>query len=280
MMTILYATDRTENSVPALKYAYNLSTKLNARLLVLYVHDMDPLRVSVSRPAAQIEYHVIKEQTEILTSYCIKHLGVPVDNKKLQVEVMLNDSVSNAILEKTKDLETDIIIIGRKDKHTDRGLIVGNIGKGLQEKVPCPLLIIPNTIKDKSIKTILYASDFEEADVLAIKKLAPVAKELGAKINIVHISKEKEYAAKEQMEWFKELLLQEVDNKAIDFTLIFSDMVEEKLKVHADTIGADLLVLLEREEKGFFQKIFHKSLVAKMEEHIAIPLLSYNELNL
>ncbi|MCM4173907.1 universal stress protein [Arenibacter sp. TNZ] len=280
MRTIFYATDRTEHSVPALKYAYDLSTKLNASLLVIYVHDMDHLRISVSRPVAQMEYHVIKEQSEILTSYCTKHLGVAVDNKKLQIEVIQNDSVSNAILEKTKDVVPDMIIIGRKDKHTDRGLIVGNIGTGLQEKVPCPLLIIPNTIKENPIKTILYATDFEEADILALKKLVPWAKTLGAKIHIVHISTEKEYSGKEQMEWFKEMLQKEVDDTSINFALIFSDKIQDKLKVHANIIGADLLVLLEREEKGFFQKIFHKSLVAKMEEHIAIPLLSYNELNL
>ncbi|MDL5510480.1 universal stress protein [Arenibacter sp. M-2] len=280
MKTILYATDRSEYTVPALKYAYQISRKLNATLLVLYVHEMEPLRVSVSRPAAQIEYHVIKEQTEILSSYCSKHLGVPVDNKDLQAEVIHNDSVTNGILEKTKDVATDMIIIGRKDKHTDRGLFVGNIGKRLQEKVPCPLLIIPNNTPDKPLKTILYATDFEEADILALKKLVPMAKLLAAKIHVVHISTEKEYAGKEQMEWFKDMLKQVVDDSSIEFELIFSDNIQDKLKIHAKTIGADLLVLLEREEKGFFQKIFHISLVAKMEEHIGIPLLSFNEPNL
>ena len=280
MKTILYASDRTENSAAALKYAYQLSHQLKASLIVLYVHEMDHIRVSVSRPAAQIEYHVIEEQTEILTKYCEAHLGVPVDGNKLQVQVVHNDSVSDAVLEKSRDFGTDMIIIGRKDKHTDRGLFVGNIGKGLQEKVPCPLLIVPNKVTAKSIKTILYATDFEEADILALKKLVPMAKALGAKIQIVHISTEKEYAGKEQMEWFKDMLRQEVDDTAIGFTLIFSDEIQDKLKTHAKTIGADLLVLLEREEKGFFQKIFHISLVAKMEEHINIPLLSYNELNL
>ncbi|MBC8766755.1 universal stress protein [Arenibacter sp. BSSL-BM3] len=280
MKTILYASDRTEHSVPALKYAFHLSRTLKAKLLVLYVHEIDPIRVSVSRPTSQIEYHVIKEQTEILESYCEKHLGVSVDGNKLQVEAVHNDSVSSAILEKTKDMSTDLIIIGRKDRHTDRGLFVGNIGKGLQEKAPCPLLIIPNTIAEKSIKSILYATDFEEADVLALKKLVPMAKALGAKIQMVHISKGKEDAVKEQMTWFKDLVQQEVNDASIDFTVLYSDMIEEKLKAYARTIGANLLVLLEREETGFFQKIFHKSLVAKIEEHIAIPLLSYNEVNL
>jgi len=280
MKTILYATDRSKYAVQALKYAYHLSNQLNAALLVLYVHELEPLRISVSRPAAQVEYHIIKEQTEILSAYCSEHLGIPVDNKKLQTEVVHNDSVSSAILEKTKDALPEMIIIGRKDKHTDRGFIVGNIGKSLQEKVPCPLLIIPNNLTDKSIKTILYATDFEEADILALKKLVPMAKLLGAKIHIVHISTEKEYAGKEQMEWFKDMLRKEVDDTSIEFALIFSDKIQDQLKIHAKTIGANLLVLLEREEKGFFQKIFHVSLVAKMEEHISIPLLSYNEPNL
>ncbi|XHP72856.1 hypothetical protein KCTC52924_00592 [Arenibacter antarcticus] len=280
MNTVFYATDRSEREVPVLKFAYNLSREMGAKLIVLYVHKMEPLRVSVSRPLEQIAYHVIQEQKEILKAYCEKHIGSGLDPANIVLEVVQRDSITNAILEASKEFKSDLILIGRKDKHSERGLLVGDIGKELQDKVSCPLLIIPNTKFSKAIDTILYATDFEEADILAIKTLVPMAKLLKSKIEIIHISTEKEYAGKEQMEWFKEMLEQQVDYENIGFQLIFSDAIEEKLKTFSDEIGADILVLLERKEKGFFQKIFHKSLVKKMESHISIPLMSFNEVNL
>lgn len=280
MNTIVYATDRSEREVPVLKFAYNLSLELGARLVVLYVHKMEPLRVQVSRPHEQIEYHVLQEQKEILEAYCEKHIGTGLDPKNIKMEVVSGNSITTTILEASKDFKADLIVIGRKDKHSDRGLFVGDIGKELQDKVTCPLLVVPNNQDLKAIHTILYATDFEEADILALKDLAAMAKLIKAKIEVVHISTEEEYAGTEQMEWFKEMLEQQVDYGDIGFQVVFSDDIEKRLRRFSEEVGADILVLLERKETGFFQRIFHKSLVKKMESHIAIPLMSYNEIHL
>ncbi len=102
------------------------------------------------------------------------------------------------------------------------------------------------------INTILYATDFEEADILAIKNLAPIAKTVGAKIHVVHIATDKQYAGKDQMEWFKEMLSQQVDYDNLEFKVIFSDHIVKKLNVYSQLIQADLVAVLYREEKGFF----------------------------
>jgi len=57
-----------------------------------------------------------------------------VDNKKLQIESDSKTmSVPSAILEENQGCCTDMNqFIGRKDKHTDRGLIVAILETGLQ----------------------------------------------------------------------------------------------------------------------------------------------------
>ncbi|MGY8915465.1 MAG: universal stress protein [Flavobacteriales bacterium] len=278
MNAIFYATDRTENSAPVLRYAYELSSTLGVQLIVFNTHEMEPIRVMVSRPPEQIEYHVLKEQKEILAAYCAKHLKGGLDGKNIKFEVVANDSITEGIVENSKNLSAGIIIIGRKDKHTERGLFVGDIGKSLVEKLSCPLMIVPNS-GGKPIKKILYATDFMEADIEAIKKLVPMASALDAKVHIVHIATEEEYAGKEQMEWFKDMLYQQVKSKNLDFKLIFSETIENELKNQVELLGADLLVLLQREEKGFLNKLFHTSMVKKLEGHISVPLMSFNKFN-
>lgn len=276
MNTIFYATDRTENSAPVLRYAYDLSSKLGAQLVVFNTHEMEPIRVMVSRPPEQIEYHVLAEQKEILANYCGKHLKGGLEGKNIKFEVVSSDSITEGIVENSKNFAADMVIIGRKDKHTERGLFVGDIGKSLVEKLSCPLLIVPNS-GSKPIKKILYATAFMEADIEAIKKMVPMAQALDAKINVVHISTEKEYAGKEQMEWFKDMLQQKVKNIDFNFKMVFSDHIEAELKNQVEEYGADLVVLLEREEIGFIKKLFHTSMVKKLEGHIPIPLLSFNQ---
>jgi hypothetical protein len=44
-------------------------------------------------------------------------------------------------------------------------------------------------------------------------------------------------------------------------------------------VNADIVVMLEREKKGFLNKWFHKDLVKKMEGYGKITLMSFNEHN-
>lgn len=279
MKTVLYATDRTEQSVPMLHYANDLSLRLGADLVVLYVHQLPPVRISVTRRPEQIELKVVEEQKEILSAFCKKHLGADANNKTVQVEVVCNDSVLNGIVEKSNHLSSDLLLIGRKEKYTDRGIFAGDIGQGLVKRSSCPVLIAPNDVSSASIETILYATDFEEADILALKKLVPIAKTVNAKIHIVHIATEKQYAGKDQMEWFKEMLTQQIDYENLEFKVIFSDNIVKKLDTYSKSIKANLIALLHREEKGFVQNLFNKSVVTKLEDHIGIPLMSFNKAN-
>jgi nucleotide-binding universal stress UspA family protein len=171
----------------------------------------------------------------------------------------------------------DLVLIGRKDKHTDRGIFAGNIGQQLVKRSSCPVLITPINVSNVPINTILYATDCEEADILAIKNLVPMAMAVNAKIHVVHIATEKQCAGKEHMESFKEILSQQVNYDKLEFKVIFSNHIIKKLNDHSQLIKADLLAVLHREEKGFYQNLFNKSLVIKLDSHIGIPLLSFNK---
>lgn len=275
MKTILYSTDLSERAAPVLQYAHILSQKLDANLVVFHIDQLPPARVSVSRPIEQMKKMIIKEQKEVVKAYCKKHLGQNLDNVK--IDVVVDDDILDAILKKAKKLMPNLVVIGKKEKHTNRGLLASDIGLDLLKKLTNPILIVPNKVSKKPVKSILYATDFEDGDILAINKIVPIAKDMNATIHVVHVSAKINYAGKEKMEEFKEKLTQEIDYDNIKFEVLFSDRIEKELNAHAKRINADIIVLLEREEKGFFQKLFTKSIAEKLEVKIAIPLMSFNE---
>ncbi|NHF59750.1 universal stress protein [Flavobacteriaceae bacterium TP-CH-4] len=281
MKTILYATDYSDNSVAALKYAYGLSMQMDARLVVTHAFGY-PVIVGLEgldEPFPHSEEASMKSHRLRLEKFCKEHLGEKCTSPKLQCEPVTEKSAVTGIISKANDWHAYLIVVGVKGESAVRELLLGSTTKQLIDKAPCPVLAIPADTEYTSIKTIVYASDFEEEDVYAIRKLAEIAEPFNAEIRVVHISTKKEYKGEMQLEWFKDELEEKVTYDALEFELVFSENIFESLRTYLEDIEADLVVMLEREKVGVFRKLFHQDLVKKMEDYGKVPLLSFREGN-
>lgn len=280
MKTLLYATDYSENSASALKYAHALSRLLGTRMVVTHVfEDSNIIDMEELDDQPRLEGNIFKLHRSKLEQFCSKHLGSKWDNPTIQLEAVQNKSVIKGIISKAEDWHAQMILVGTKGRSSLDELILGSTTKKLIERAPCPVLAIPADEDRINIRTIVYATDFEEEDIHAIHKLTEIAKPLSAKIKVVHISTNEEYAGDLLMEWFKEMLKTKVDYPEIEFELLFSADVFETLRVYLGVVNADIIVMLEREKKGFLKKWFHKDLVKKMEDYGRVSLMSFNEHN-
>ncbi|MCM4153442.1 universal stress protein [Arenibacter sp. N53] len=281
MKTLLYATDYSENSVSALKFAHALSLKLGARLVITHIFEFPSIlgAEALDNPLPHIQEVAFKTNRSKLEELCREHLGGHWDNPNIRLEAAENSSVIKGIISKAEEWHAQMIVVGTKGGSGLEELILGSTTKKLIEKAPCPVLAIPKDVGRMNIRTIVYATDFEEEDIHAIQKLTEIAEPLKAKIKVVHISTNEEYAGDLQMEWFKELLKSKVDYPEIEFELLFSADVFDTLRVYLGVVNADIVVMLEREKKGFLKKWFHKDLVKKMEDYGKVSLMSFNEQN-
>ncbi|MCJ7468610.1 MAG: universal stress protein [Maribacter sp.] len=281
MKTILYTTDYSENSAAALKYALKMSQQLGTRLVVGHVFsDIVILGMEgIDKPIPHVEKNFLKEHRTRLEEFCEFHLGKNWASPNLQLQAMENQSVLKGILSIAEEWHAYLIVVGMKGGSGLRELILGSTTKQLIEKAPCPVLAIPADAVYNPLKTIVYASDFEEEDVYAIRKLTEIGELYMSEIKIIHISTEDEYKGQMQLKWFKEILRKKVAYEHIEFKLLFSEDVFGSLQGYLDDVGADIMVMLEREEAGFLKKWFHRDLVKKMETHGKVPLLSFRGSN-
>lgn len=277
MKTILYATDCSKQDIDILQYAYELCNKLKASLILLHVFSIPPIQFSTIRPRKYLSTHAHYEQLNILKEYATKHIKQNAIKTQIRFKVAENVSVSDGILSSIKEESPDLLLVGMKDEHTARAMFSGSIAKALLEKVNCPLLIVPNMQNFKNIKKIVYATDFEEDDILAIQRLVEIAQPLNAEINIVHIVTKDEYPGKDRMKWLKEMLQENVVYQNITFHMVSQDTIYDGLRSYIDSNNADIVALLEREEHGFLKRLFHKDLTKKIESNITIPMLSFNQ---
>jgi|TARA_R110000737_G_scaffold352828_2_gene400568 nucleotide-binding universal stress UspA family protein len=279
--TILYATDYSENSVAALKYAYKMSKQMGTRLVVTHVFDYPTVlgTVGLDEPFLHLEESAFKSHRLKLEKFCEEHLGSVWKVPNIQLEAVENKSVIKGIISVATEWHAYLIVIGMKGGSVLREMIMGSTTNHLIEKGPCPILCIPSDASHVPIKNIVYATDFEEEDVYAIRKLAEMADQLDAHIHVVHISTKEEYKGEMQMEWFKEMLHKKVTYKRMDFELLSTEDVFNTLRIYLGDKNADLMVMLERKHKSIIKKWFHQDLVKKMESYGRVPLLSFRGAN-
>jgi nucleotide-binding universal stress UspA family protein len=280
MKTILYATDYSENSELALKYAFNLSTKMEAKLLVIHVFDyptfFDHISLKPEPPFPDLEGDAFNRHCTQLKAFCKRVLKSDKATSTIAIGVIENKSVIKGIVEKAKDVDAFLIVTGMKGNSKLRELIMGSTAKELIEKAPCPVLTIPSDSVKTEIETIVYASDFEDEDFGAMDKLAEIAKSFNAKIRVVHISTLEKSMGKSYTEELETKIHKYIDYPNLELDILYSEDVFDTLKIYYRNSNADLIAMLEREDSGIASKVFHRDLVKRIETYGKLPLLSFN----
>lgn len=281
MKTILYATDYSDNSVAALKYAHKMREQMETRLVIVHVFEYPTVlgMEGLDEPFPHLEKDAYKLHRTKLEKFCTEHMGNAWEVPNIQLETVEDKSVLNGIIATADEWHAYLIVVGVKGESGLREVIMGSTTKHLIEKAPCPILAIPSDANYMPIKTIVYGTDFENEDIYAIRKLAEMAKQFDAEIKVIHITTVKDLARANQMEGFKNLLQQKVEYERIEFVHLVSENIFDSLRNYLRDVDADLAVLLERKKKGIFKKLFHLDLVKKMETYGNIPLLSFRGSN-
>ncbi len=281
MKTILVATDFSETSASALKFANMLRQRLSAQLFIVHVFDMKPTFIStVSIAYARLEEVAFEEYRTKLSQFCTKHLGKDPATLGLSLIVTENSIASSGILENAEKINADIIVVGTKGSTLLKDLFIGSTASSLIDKSYVPLIMVPESSETTPLEKIVYATAFEEADILAIRKLIAIAEPFNASIRLVHISTKKEYAGEDQMAWFKEMLENKVSYPHIHFELKFDEDINSSLHTFIKDENPSLLAMLEREDHGIMNNLLHKDNVKRMKSVISIPLLSFQKRNL
>ena len=280
MRTILYATDYSPNSVAALKYAYALSLKLKKKLWVIHVFDLPKVpKTRFDDHITDFELDALREHNANLEEFCEKHLGSDLNKKNVEVEAILDKSGVNGIITKSQEAQSILIAVGMKGESKLRRLIMGSTARDLIDKAPYPVLTIPGDTSYNEIKTIVYATDFQEEDLDAIRKLAEIAKPLKAKIIVTHVSPLDKTIDEGEKKLIEKKIHKHVNYANVELEILYSDDIFNELKIYFGKTNADVIAMLERESRSLASELFYQSLLKKMKSYGRIPLMSFNAKN-
>ncbi len=274
MEKILYATDFSKNAEKAFHFALKIAEKHRAELIMLHVFDIPPMW---GHPQIDYPFDKTREAKKSWVSTLQEFFEQFISDINPTFLAIENTSAVEGILSVITKQKPDLVIIGTKGKSLLKEIFIGSTTKVLVKQSPVPVLAIPKNADYSDFDNVLYASDFRDVDIDALEQLIELVKPSKPEIRLIHVSSDNEYNANQKMEWFKDLVKDNISYKNISFELLLSDRVFERLSNYVQNHEIDMMVMLEKEHHGIVEKLFHEDLVLKMEFHSSIPILSYNE---
>ena len=272
METVLICpTDFSECSLNALEFASRLGEKYNAKLVILHVlNKKDYLKLSPEDAEGKYQKEFIHEKLVNLQR-AVEEESLPKGLISCEV-MMVEGEIYDGIDKASEQLGAEMVIMGTEGMNDRRDQILGSRSSQMVEKSKIDVLIVPRTVVFKHFQKIVFASDYLEEDKLAIQKTVEMAKFFDSEVDFVHWE--------EKITDLKKLLYLSVEeemkpflnyNKARTKLISFSGDLADTIENYLEEEGGDLLVAYSK-RKGFFERIFNKSLSKKMAYFSHKPL--------
>jgi len=284
MKTILILTDSIEGSKEFMSYGVNLAKHLERNVTFLYIFNFGNIPVSTHSYAETVihlresTYKSQIDKIEKEFNRIIEELNSSVPNApamEFKIETGAPHEIINEFL---SDEKIDMVVLEEYGKGKSSDLIrESNIE--IIRNTHCPVWIIPEGTGYKPYNNIVFATDYHEEDVPALKKLTEIANIFGSKIIALHITENIDFEERIKSTGYSDLLKEKVGYGKIEMKLVAEEKgvgISEHILKFASESGADLIVLM-KEDKSFMERIFTPSTTQRLAKHARLPLLVFHE---
>lgn len=275
MKTILVPVDFSENSDNAIYYAIDIAKKINGKLILLNVYEIEYANSYVPADFVIEEKKDRKKDSMKQLEGCvlkIRHAG-KIDYEVLSIEGFTVDVILDVIEQK----QVNLVVMGTKGAGNFTNAILGSNTAKIIEKSACPVIAVPEEAAFKGIEKITYATLYHQSDVKALEALVDIFKIFDAKITVLHVSDSFESRELENAKFkeFREDVLEKISYNKLHFQILRSEDVETALEEYINEGKVDMLVM-SAHHRDFLDKLFGKSVTKHMVYHTSIPLMVFH----
>ncbi|MFS4416196.1 universal stress protein [Maribacter sp. 2307ULW6-5] len=185
MKSIVVPVDFSKQSENALKMAAKLAKKKNAELIVLHMLELAPAIMSRSQ-------YIPQEQMAQLIKLSEKRFEEFLDQdylKDLKVTpVIKHYKVFSEVNEVSQKHQADMVVMGSNGTDGLQEIFIGSNTERVVRHSEIPVLVVKEDITDFKAERFVFACDFAEENVPALKKAIDFAKLLDAELQLVYIN--------------------------------------------------------------------------------------------
>tara|TARA_B100000809_G_C15139882_1_gene532635 strand:- start:7445 stop:8341 length:897 start_codon:yes stop_codon:yes gene_type:complete len=271
MKNILVPTDFSECALNAIKFAADLSIKLNSTIHITHIHQrLVPSDTSLN---IDLDSKIVLKEKEVFEDYIKELVGMDF-MKDIKLETSL-DTVFQMkdilVMDKYEDI--DLIVMG---SHIIEGIEEFFIGSDTQKFIQlahCPVISIKEEVKISDIKSIIFASDFKKEVLPKFEVIRNFAHKIGAKLQYLKIITPKDYSAEqEEMNDIAEFVKTTGINPD-EVSLFKAISIERGIIKYCREENADMLAI-ETHGKTGLSHLLQDNIAESLSNHMIIPLFS------
>ena len=281
MKKILVATDFSTNSKKAIRFAMQLASQNNYKLVFYNVIDVtnqpNAWDTVYSGSLNTNEISINQEKLENLISKIHRESKLTKIRYECNCEVAEGPflNVGNHIMEYAEKIKASYICVSTNGSGTISKLF-GSTASALILKSTIPLFVIPKNYIQKEFSSICYASDIENIDS-EIKKVVELADSLESKITVLHydydsylkLDKEKLNIAAKKYE--SEKIFFEYKKLNPKYTINYH------IRKDVLFIKPSLVVLFTKQNRNWFDRLFETHHSSNMSFNTKVPLLIFRK---
>ena len=288
MKKILIPVDFSECSDNACEYAYQLAKSTDASLRLVHVM-YDPI-VQSDLPGYGYTGNVSTTESvlyriEIEARKSLRYLQERYETKAEMEGVNMDISLAlrngfpeSEITDECEKWQPDLILMGTHGKGRMVQTLLGSVSARVMERVPAPVLAVPEGAHFNGIAQILYASGLEAGDsknVCALGKLFEKQAPTISCVNVLWDSNGRlmpwQYSAmKKDLE---ALIRKACPDGKLSFEILEGQKLPERLNGYIAEHNIDILVMAMH-HRNLLEKVFSPSQTRKMLGQSRIPLLA------
>lgn len=286
---ILLPVDFSDYSSKAAEMALDWASLLDAEIVVLhvyynpvintlpfteaYVYDtsMDELLIDLEEKA--------KEDMKGFMAHLKKRKVEKSFDKLVVKSKLLRGVAEDEIIHLSEEYQPTLIIMGTRGKDRKASDLIGSVTAEVMEGAKVPVLAVPEDFDYRGInqiKKVLYATNFEESDFVALDKLEKLVKPLDVSITFAHVC-EKSSAKWDnlKMEGLKKYVSEKFPKTQIDFDLVKNEDFWVGMESYVTRKNVDIISLTTH-RRNIFSRIFNPSVGKRMLFHSTTPLLVFH----
>ncbi|MEN8116844.1 MAG: universal stress protein [Bacteroidota bacterium] len=285
---ILIPVDFSEVSEKAGMLAFNLASHLKANLVFMHcyinpiIHSIPYSDVYAYDSSALYKIDQAEKNANEKFKKFMTNLADKIGKERWE-------SVNTEMIIKAGYADEDILAYSRKhlprlivmgsggDNHLHK--TVGSVTADVMYNAPVPVLVVPEEMPEKEISgftNVLYATDFDEKDFVALDKLMSLLKPFDMTITCVHVGQPKgDEWDLARLEGMKDILHKKYENKKFGCKLIVGSDILQSLENYIEHEKVDLLSLTTH-KRNMISRLFNPSLSKKMVFHTHTPLLVFH----
>jgi len=286
---ILVPVDFSTHSENAAHYALRIaaSFKADIKLINAYLDPMGTPQTYLESYSYQLNIDKVIREVEEETYKSLDAMSLRlkdlIKEKKIKgVDVhydLFKGSAVDVILHEISEYKPAMVIMGTRGNELEGLRSYGSVTGHLIQKAKIPILAVPkdyDAFDFTTPKRVLYASNFDQTDYIALRRLVTFVKPFGAKIYCVHAALEEAQKLDEvQLRKIRSYLFDTMDTYNIECGLLETMDIQQGLEDFIEEQDIDVLAVTTQ-KRNFITRLLKPSMTRKFLFHTHIPLFVFH----